>query len=866
MAATTPAPKNTVHWAPSPILSPHTDTSSVTTASSISSTSTLQYINSQLISHGFAVTPGLCLDGLSSADAEALTKCLLSMLSQRVEDMTRAEELTTKLRTLSYDYERLRTMYDSSKETADLAEREAAAARAKLTTANRAQQQAETANKQTMADLQRARSSLQALRATHVAELKKRDKEIEAMRERWSKLADSQLKIGNLPSGMSIQPANALALGEDAKVALLGKGLKEAALEEAEKACALLRDENGELRGLLVDTANAVRKILHKAVSADPDDLEFLPPLVTTDLFPLGAPDTAFERFSALLTALRDALTTLRASEAPATTTPGSDLKQHISLADLAKKAAESDAKAHKWEVEELRTTIAVLRDELKKANAATAPASQVQLESVPTVYDNLASHLPPTDGLEIQHELVVGHSEAEQAATDPSDEPSSRKAELLSTASVPARGKRPAPAPQPGPSRLSPRKTRSKSKAKLAHTSKPARSSASAKRSAPGPRMKRQTSKRVEASFETEVIPASVPTSLLPTSFVLPPPLPESRLPPHPASFLAPSAPLLFPSTTPPLPPPPPQISSSSTAEGTQEMVSGAPMPKPFPIAKPLARAHAYSPAKPSPLSRILMLAASPDNAAAPRHQATAAATALLPAALNPHSSSNPNPNPHPAFTATAVFEPPLLAPAPEALPTSVPVPAVFEPPTVNAPAPLPLPLRAGAASNAPARRRVSKRTSGDAELDIDNDIDTDTHPPNPNPNPNSQGGGGIMDVDDVGGARDPRAPEKENTIRRRLKGPAAAAKTRKTTVAASSSSSKSAATHNKAAVPAPAPASKAESTLELGRVGGAASRLLAAARGSGVGGESTVGGPRRVPIGSVEAAAGVPARPGRE
>lgn len=47
--------------------------------------------------------------------------------------MTRAEELTTKLRTLSYDHERLRTMHGAATETAENAEREAAAARAKLT-------------------------------------------------------------------------------------------------------------------------------------------------------------------------------------------------------------------------------------------------------------------------------------------------------------------------------------------------------------------------------------------------------------------------------------------------------------------------------------------------------------------------------------------------------------------------------------------------------------------------------------------------------------------------------------------------------------------------------------------------------------
>lgn len=238
-------------------------------------------------------------------------------------------------------------------------------------------------------DLQRARSSLQALRATHVAELKKRDKEIEAMRERWSKLSDSQLKIGTLPSGMTVvQPANArvLALDESTSTAERGKGLVERALEEAESACAHLREENADLKGLVVDSANAVRRILHKVVTADPDDLEFVrglfvfisflylnpaapwaqpPPLAMNDLFPLGSPDTAFERLSKLLTALQDALTTMKAS---ATLMPsGPYSKPQISLADLEKKVAESDAKAHKWEIEELQDTIARLRDELSE-------------------------------------------------------------------------------------------------------------------------------------------------------------------------------------------------------------------------------------------------------------------------------------------------------------------------------------------------------------------------------------------------------------------------------------------------------------------------------------------------------------------
>ena len=91
--------------------------------------------------------------------------------------------------------------------------------------------------------------------------------------------------------------------------------------------------------------------------------------MATTDLFPLGARNAAFERLSALLTSLRDALTTLRAVDASNTAgaSESEPKKPQISVVDLAKKAAESDAKAHKWEVEELRNTIAGLWDELSE-------------------------------------------------------------------------------------------------------------------------------------------------------------------------------------------------------------------------------------------------------------------------------------------------------------------------------------------------------------------------------------------------------------------------------------------------------------------------------------------------------------------
>lgn len=45
----------------------------------------------------------------------------------------------------------------------------------------------------------------------------------------------------------------------------------------------------------------------------------------------------------------------------------GSQTKPQISLADLEKKAAESNAKAHKWEIEELQNIIMGLHDELSE-------------------------------------------------------------------------------------------------------------------------------------------------------------------------------------------------------------------------------------------------------------------------------------------------------------------------------------------------------------------------------------------------------------------------------------------------------------------------------------------------------------------
>ena len=79
-------PKKLVHWALDASLSELASPvfSDAGSSDSCTSTSSLQYINSQLIAHGFVHEAGLSLDGLAKGDADRVVKCVLGMLSQRI--------------------------------------------------------------------------------------------------------------------------------------------------------------------------------------------------------------------------------------------------------------------------------------------------------------------------------------------------------------------------------------------------------------------------------------------------------------------------------------------------------------------------------------------------------------------------------------------------------------------------------------------------------------------------------------------------------------------------------------------------------------------------------------------------------------
>ncbi|KZT07244.1 uncharacterized protein LAESUDRAFT_742987 [Laetiporus sulphureus 93-53] len=651
-------PKRLVHWALDISFSGLGSPFSEGTSTEFTSTSSLQYANSQLIAHGFTDIE-LSLDGLGTKDAERVVKCLFSMLSQRVDDMSRTEELTTKLRTLSYDHERMVSKYRVAEERAANAEREMNVHKSRLGAATRSLQAAENAHRQTTAELQRTRTALQALRTAHQTEIKKLEKEKERMTDRWSKVCDTQVKLGSTSS--SLRCANTDVV-EASDIQPRGKtqGFLDIALEQTEQARRDLFERNRKLRGLILSAANDLQGMIHAARN---DGREEPAPLTSATLFPLSPTKTASDKLSSLLTSVREIIGRL-SNPNPDTLTP------HTLSSSQVTNTKPQDAS----EIDRLQAVIETLRKELEEAQKqASTYAAQTQ-----ALFDRFAEEEKPQGDVgemsvdlmtapardEEKRRLDTRFKELEQerqkfteAAVRLGREKAALEAERLTfleekrawqvqvmLTDLPPTPVPPAVETVPSQEEGQEHAVRSPPR-KLKATSIPsgrigARKPRSSRRSSGfGLGLGPVSSKRIVPPFETEVIPSP---KVQPPAFVLPPPSPAASLPTN--SGVSSS---LIPLPTQAEQTEPSQSATSTTTSNNQINAaytqpsstsaqapqsssqasagpSSAPAPKtpetrrPFPMAKPLAAAHmihAYSPVKPSPLSRILMLAKSPDS-----------------------------------------------------------------------------------------------------------------------------------------------------------------------------------------------------------------------------------------------------------
>jgi len=233
--ATTPVTTRNVYW--------ENDASELSFASPLRDVSaqSIQYVNAQLVAHGFTHGTGIRLDALPSKDQQIALKCLVNMLGQRVVrrlllflicphvaarfsapgspdmspqvDMARTEELTTKYKTLAYDHERLVAQHSLALTTATTAERDVETAKARMNAMLKKLATEEETHRKSREEFQKLKSSMQYLRQTTANELKRKEKEVEKIVERLGKVSNDQIKLGTVGAGLActnLHPDNPL--------------------------------------------------------------------------------------------------------------------------------------------------------------------------------------------------------------------------------------------------------------------------------------------------------------------------------------------------------------------------------------------------------------------------------------------------------------------------------------------------------------------------------------------------------------------------------------------------------------------------------------------------------------------------------
>ncbi|KAJ1306493.1 hypothetical protein OPQ81_007496 [Rhizoctonia solani] len=323
------------------------------------STSSLAYVNSQIIAHGFARAP-LDLSDLGREEQNKVVKCVLGMLSQRVDDMTRAEDLSTRLRTVSYEHERLSNMLRAAKNEVLQAEREAEAAKTKANSLAKDISSAQTSHNRTSAQLAQTTAAIAALRAASTADMRKREQDVARLKERWQKLASEQAKLGTVGSGM-VCSNWAVAVNEQyVGMRAEGEEAAEGAMRDAIEARERLSEANDEFREVMVKLVNVVGEGLREK---EVPDIKLPTPAA---LFtPPGTDDDAGPALNAYRT-LRDLIQQL--ASAGSTHNPDKEI--------AAREAERAKAEQHRleirgWEerVEKLEREIARLKGELAASN-----------------------------------------------------------------------------------------------------------------------------------------------------------------------------------------------------------------------------------------------------------------------------------------------------------------------------------------------------------------------------------------------------------------------------------------------------------------------------------------------------------------
>ncbi|CUA68303.1 hypothetical protein RSOLAG22IIIB_07831 [Rhizoctonia solani] len=204
--------------------------------------------------------------------------------------MSRAEDLSTRLRNVSYEHERLSNMLRAAKSEVLQAEREAEASKTKANSLAKDLSSSHTSHNRTTAQLAQTTSAIAALRAASIADTRKRDQDVAKLKERWQRLGAEQAKLGTVGSGM-VCSNWAVAVNEQ-YVGMRGEGEEaaEGAMRDAIEARERLSEANDEFREVMVKLVNVVAEGLREKEVPDvklptPASL-FTPPAIEDDAGP----------------------------------------------------------------------------------------------------------------------------------------------------------------------------------------------------------------------------------------------------------------------------------------------------------------------------------------------------------------------------------------------------------------------------------------------------------------------------------------------------------------------------------------------------------------------------------------------------
>lgn len=218
-------------------------------------TSTLEFLNTQLVSQGYVPAPGLQLQVLQGKDQERAVRCILSLLSQRVDDLRRFENATTRLRTQSFELDRMKTMWREEGEKSANAEREMTLYKSKLLGSQKNTEELQKKCQQTLAELSKTRSTLQSVRQGAAMEIKRKEKEVEKILDRFQKLAgNATMRITGQGAVEEATPAQVLNKEEN--------GLIEEALKLAEEELGVLKGERERLHDVFIWAARELSALV----------------------------------------------------------------------------------------------------------------------------------------------------------------------------------------------------------------------------------------------------------------------------------------------------------------------------------------------------------------------------------------------------------------------------------------------------------------------------------------------------------------------------------------------------------------------------------------------------------------------------